>query len=146
MSSPHLPVERIGLDHLRVAVPALHALGRGDDADVLDANAQAFCDALLVLRRVDPLPLRDETGLPLDPLVGALLQAADTLRLEGDPEGLGSWCAALAGRLGALFALRDPIFTGVRVFAEEYAGTGRLALVSVRLVDLDLLFGDEAER
>ncbi|MCK6502476.1 hypothetical protein L6R53_03615 [Myxococcota bacterium] len=138
--------DRIGISHLVAAVPTLHALGHPEDAAALDAAARAFCDALLALRRVHPGPLHDTTGLPLDALVRALLRAADALRLDGDPEGLGSWCAALAARLGALLDLLDPAVTGVLVFAEEHAGTGRLALVALQAGDLDLPLDGEADR
>lgn len=146
MSSPPPPVERIGLDRLRAAAPVLHALGHAEDAAGLDVAAHAFCDTLRALNRVHPEPLHDAHGLPLDALVRALLRAADALRMDGDPEGLGSWCAALAARLGGLLDLLDPAVTGVLVFAEVHAGTGRLAVVALQPGDLGLALSGEVDQ
>ena len=141
-------VERIGLDHLVAPLPRLRGLGHTEEADALQQAAQAFCDSLLTLHQAGPGsgPLRDAAGLPVERLCRALFRAADALRLEGDPEGLGSWCVALAARLGAVLDQLDPSETRVLVFVEEHGGTARLVLVALEPVSSTVLTGIESRR
>jgi len=152
MGSPTAALaEHIGLPHLTAAVPTLRALGHPADALVLDDSARRFCAALLAHRRSPAyrVHLTDPDAVPCDDLVRALLRAADLLCAVGDPDALGSWCAALAARLGAVLEFCDPAVTRtIACISTAADGTGELVLFPYDPEDAASLpgFDDEPER
>lgn len=149
MATPNAAsAEHIGLPQFTAAVPHLRTLGYSVEALVLDDAAHRFCGGLLAHRRSPAyrVHLTDPEAVPADSLVRALLRAADRLRMAGDPEGLGSWCAALAARLGAVLELCDPEITRQLVCISTAAdGTGELVFFPYDPEDAASLPGFEAQ-
>lgn len=133
-------VERLGIDHLVVAVPALRARGEHHLADRLSDAARRFCLALARHRRSRAyrVRLRPPFDLGVEPLGATLLAAADVL-CQGteDEAATGSWCRALAARLQAVAHEPDVAVSRLLVFVNiDARGLGELVLGSVSDEDL----------
>ena len=132
-------IERIGLPHLVAAAPALGRHGEADLAGQLHHAALGFCRALARHRRSPAyrVRLKPPVELGLDPLVSALLGAADVLRQGSDEDAaLGAWCCALAARLGAVLTEPDPCESRVLLFIDVApTGLGELLLMPVPALD-----------
>lgn len=140
-------VLRIGRAHLLAPVPALRALDAAL-ADRLVDDTDRFLDALSAHRRSPhyQVRLRDPDAVPFDALAATLTEAADELRLAGDPGGLGSWAIALAARLSALLASCDPTETRALLFLEENDGSPELVIIPYTPEDAASIFAADAER
>ena len=133
--------ERIGLDHLVAAVPALRAHGAEHLAHQLSDTARRFCLAAVRHRRSAAyrVRLRSPFDLGVGPLAATLLAAADVLlRGDEDAAAVASWCAVLAARLQAIAHEPDLRVSGLLVFVNVDArGLAELVLARVSDADLD---------
>ncbi len=121
MGSP----DRIDRRRLLAAEPTLRQLDP-ELADELVGEVDLFLQAAAAHARSPSYGVRLREPLPHASLVTKLLASGDALRLADDPEGLGSWCVALAARLGVLLEDLDPERIRALVFVEE---DGSLVLV-----------------
>lgn len=138
---------RIGRAHLVAPVQALRALD-ASLAERLVADADRFLEALSEHRRSPcyRVRLRDPEAVPIQALSATLTEAADELRLAGDPGGLGSWAIALSARLTALLASCDPTETRTLLFIEEDDEGAALVIAPYDPEDAASIFATDTER